>query len=76
MAWTQVAYKKSLFLYFAYMPLALASLGPWKFVLDMGSSSHWGLIRAPDHGRFLKPGTGGTEKPEQWFISIILKHFW
>ena len=23
------------------------SLGPWKFVRDMGSSSHWGLIMAP-----------------------------
>ena len=23
------------------------SLGPWKFVLDMGSSSHWELIIAP-----------------------------
>ena len=22
--------------------------GPWKFVLDMGSSSHWGVIVAPD----------------------------
>ena len=28
--------------------MILTSLGPWKFVLDMGSSSHCGLIIAPD----------------------------
>ena len=27
--------------------MARTSLGPWKFVRDMGSSSHWGLILAP-----------------------------
>ena len=27
--------------------MARTSLGPWKFVRDMGSSSHWGLIMAP-----------------------------
>ena len=27
--------------------MARTSLGPWKFVWDMGSSSHWGLIMAP-----------------------------
>ena len=26
--------------------MARSSLGPWKFVWDMGSSSHWGLIMA------------------------------
>ena len=26
--------------------MARTSLGPWKFVRDMGSSSHWGLIMA------------------------------
>ena len=26
--------------------MARTSLGPWKFVPDMGSSSHWGLIIA------------------------------
>ena len=26
--------------------MAQTSLGPWKFVRDMGSSSHWGLIMA------------------------------
>ena len=29
--------------------MAQTSLGPWKFVWDMGSSSHWGLIMAPVH---------------------------
>ena len=28
-------------------PVARTSLGPWKYVLDMGSSSHWWLIIAP-----------------------------
>ena len=27
--------------------MALTSLELWKFVRDMGSSSHWGLIMAP-----------------------------
>ena len=27
--------------------MARTPLGPWKFVRDMGSSSHWGLILAP-----------------------------
>ena len=27
--------------------MARTSSGPWKFVRDMGSSSHWGLIMAP-----------------------------
>ena len=27
--------------------MARTSLGPWKFVRDMGSSSHWGFIMAP-----------------------------
>ena len=27
--------------------MARTSLGPWKFIRDMGSSSHWGLIMAP-----------------------------
>ena len=27
--------------------MARTSLRPWKFVRDMGSSSHWGLIMAP-----------------------------
>ena len=27
--------------------MARTSLGPWKFVRDMGSSSHWGLIMTP-----------------------------
>ena len=27
--------------------MARTSLGPWKFVRDMGSSSHWGLIMEP-----------------------------
>ena len=27
--------------------MAQTSLGPWKFVRDMGSSSHWGLIMEP-----------------------------
>ena len=27
--------------------MARTSLGPWKFVRDMGSSSHGGLIMAP-----------------------------
>ena len=27
--------------------MARTPLGPWKFVRDMGSSSHWGLIMAP-----------------------------
>ena len=26
--------------------MARTSLGPWKFIRDMGSSSHWGLIMA------------------------------
>ena len=30
--------------------MARTSLGPWKFILDMGSSSHWELIFAPDQG--------------------------
>ena len=28
----------------------ITSLGLWEFVLDMGSSSHWGLIIAPGQG--------------------------
>ena len=28
--------------------MARTALGPWKFVRDMGCSSHWGLIRAQD----------------------------
>ena len=27
--------------------MARTSLGPWKFVRNMGSSSHWGLIMTP-----------------------------
>ena len=27
--------------------MARTSFGPWKFVRDMGSSSHWGLIMTP-----------------------------
>ena len=27
--------------------MARTSLGPWKFVRGMGTSSHWGLIMAP-----------------------------
>ena len=27
--------------------MSRTSLDPWKFVRDMGSSSHWGLIMAP-----------------------------
>ena len=27
-------------------PNGSSSLGPWEFVRDMGSSSHWGLIMA------------------------------
>ena len=27
--------------------MARTSLGPWKFVQDMGSSSHWELIVTP-----------------------------
>ena len=30
------------------MSMAQTSLGPWKSVLDMGSSSHCGLIIVPD----------------------------
>ena len=26
--------------------IACTSFGPWKFVLELGSSSHWGLIIA------------------------------
>ena len=28
--------------------MARTSLGPWKFIWNMGSSSHWGLIMAQD----------------------------
>ena len=28
-------------------PMAQTSLGPWKFVLDMGSLGHWGLFIVP-----------------------------
>ena len=27
--------------------MAQTSLGPWKFIRDMGTLSHWGLIMAP-----------------------------
>ena len=27
--------------------MAQTSFGPWKFVRDMGSSGHWGLIITP-----------------------------
>ena len=34
------------FIYHNYSPTSMArtSLGPWKFILDMGSTSHWELI--------------------------------
>ena len=32
---------------YSRISMARTSLGPWKFVRDMGSSSHWGLIMAP-----------------------------
>ena len=37
-------------LYYIYSRTSTAqtSLGPWKFVRDLGSSSHLGLIMAPD----------------------------
>ena len=28
--------------------MAQTCLGPWEFVLDMGSSNHWGLNIVPD----------------------------
>ena len=31
---------------YSRISVARTSLGPWKFVRDMGSSSHWGLIIA------------------------------
>ena len=42
--WSYVAYSK--FMY-SRTSVARTSLGSWKFVRDMGSSSHWGLIIAP-----------------------------
>ena len=33
--------------YYSRTSMARTSLGPWKCVRDMGSSSHWGLIVVP-----------------------------
>ena len=35
-------------LHYCRTSMARTSLGPWKFVRDMGSSSHWRLIMAQD----------------------------
>ena len=36
----------SLFYIYSRTSMTRAALGPWKFVRDMGRSSHWGLIMA------------------------------
>ena len=38
---------RRVFVMYSRTAMARTSLGPWKFVRDMGSSSHWGLIMAP-----------------------------
>ena len=40
-----LAFPEYLYLY-SKISMARTSLGPWKFIRDMGSSSHWGLIMA------------------------------
>ena len=49
---------------------ARTSLGPWKFVLVMGSSSHWGLIIAP--GQEVK---GVIAKTRLYSFDTLKPHF-
>ena len=35
-------------IYITELSMAETSLGPWKYVLNMGGSSHWGLNRNAD----------------------------
>ena len=43
----QQKYQEMLKYKYSRTSMARTSLGPWKFVRDMGSSSHLGLIMAP-----------------------------
>ena len=50
--------------------MAQTSLGPWKFVRDMGTSSHWGLIITP--GQEANGKNTCIEKPFLNFYTIIM----
>ena len=72
--WWAVLINSFLFHVFMYSrtPMAQTSLGPYKFVRDKSSSSHWGLIMVPGqqaNGDNLgKPFRSSTQ---QWFVEFF-----
>ena len=59
--------------------IARTSLGPWKFVLDMGSSSHRELIIAPDeetNGYNLGMYFRSSIKYEFGLLSVLIRITW
>ena len=49
--------------------MAQTYLRPWKFVRDMGSSSHWDLIMAPDQeANDDHLGMSFRSSAQQWYV--------
>ena len=51
--------------------MARTALGPWKFIRDMGSSSHWGLIMAP--GQEANVDNSGKYSINNGMLSVLIR---